>query len=313
MKKSFLIAMLASLGMVACSQQNKSKTSKPDPADNNTLLWRVSGNGLIKPSYLFGTMHMICASDLQVSDSLSKAIKNSDKVYLEVNMEDMMGMMMKLLLDPSSLTMRGDTSLQDLLTPDEYKKLKAYFEKTAGGMIPFSTLEKMKPFFLQALLMDGAGQCDNMVIVEQMVMEEAKKNEVKIDGLETIDYQLQIFDQIPYKIQAQQLVKMTEDTSKKTDDGLQLLTNAYRNQELQKLNDMTMSDESVSQYADLLLYNRNSNWVTKLRELMKGSSLVVAVGAGHLPGDKGVINLLRKAGYKVEPVKNNMIKKGKEI
>src|SRR5688572_29401493 len=210
MKKSLVFALLACFGIVACSQQNKSKTSKLESTDDNTLLWRVSGNGLTKPSYLFGTMHMICASDLQVSDSLSKAIKNSDKVYLEVHMEDMMGMMMKLLLDPSSLTMRGDTTLEDLLTPEEYKKVKAYFEKTAGGMIPFGTLEKMKPFFLQALLMGEAGKCENMVIVEQMVMEEAKKNEIKIDGLETIDYQLQIFDQIPYKLQAQQLVRSEE-------------------------------------------------------------------------------------------------------
>ena len=79
------------------------------------------------------------------------------------------------------------------------------------------------------------------------------------------------------------------------------------------MNQMTMQDESVSQYADLLLYTRNSNWVAQMQDLMKESALVVAVGAGHLPGDKGVINLLRKAGYKVEPVKNNMIKKEKEI
>ena len=311
MKKSLLLVLLASLGIAACSQQNKTKKSVPESPDN-TLLWRVSGNGLSRPSYLFGTMHMICASDLQVSDSLKNAIRNSDKVYLEMNMEDMMSMMMKVLLDPSALTMRGDTTLKDLLTAEEYTKVKVYFESSAGGMIPFSLLEKMKPFFLQSMLIGEAGQCDNMVIVEQMVMEEAKKNDVKIDGLETIEYQLQIFDQIPYKVQAQQLVKLTQDTSK-SDDGLQLLTNAYRNQELEKLNEMTMKDESVSQYADLLLYNRNSNWVIKLQDLMKERSLVVAVGAGHLPGDKGVINLLRKAGYKVEPVKNNMIRKGKEI
>jgi uncharacterized protein YbaP (TraB family) len=146
----------------------------------------------------------------------------------------------------------------------------------------------MKPFFLQAMLAGEGGQCENMIIIENLVMAEAKKSDKNIEGLETIEYQLGIFDQIPYKIQAQQLVKMTEDTGKKEDDGLEILTNAYRNQELEKLNEMTMKDESVSQYADLLLYNRNTNWVTQLKELMKTNSLVVAVGAGHLPGDKGV-------------------------
>ena len=174
MKKSFLLALLASLGIVACSQPSKSKTVQQDPSDN-TLLWRISGNGLSRPSYLFGTMHMICANDIQVSDSLKSAIKNSDKVYLEMNMDDMMGMMMKIILDPSALSMRGDTSLTDLLTPAEYKKVKAYFEKNAGGMIPFSMLEKMKPFFLQSMMMGEGGQCENMIIVEQLVMAEAKK------------------------------------------------------------------------------------------------------------------------------------------
>ncbi|HEX2607399.1 MAG TPA: TraB/GumN family protein, partial [Flavisolibacter sp.] len=60
---------------------------------------------------------------------------------------------------------------------------------------------------------------------------------------------------------------------------------------------------------NLLLYNRNANWAKKLDGLLEQNSLVVAVGAGHLPGEKGVISLLRKAGYKVEPVKNNMVRK----
>ena len=313
MKRSFLLALLATLGIVACSQPSKSKTPKK-ASNDNTLLWRVSGNGLTKPSYLFGTMHMICASDIQISDSLESAIKNSDKIYLEMNLDDMMGMMMKMVLDPSGLMMRGDTTLQDLLTPEEYKKVKSYFETAGGGMLPFSMIEKLKPFFLQAIVAEQGGKCDNMIIMDQLVMEEGKKNDKKIDGLETMEYQLGIFDKIPYKVQAQQLVKMAEEGDKKKEDnGMEILTNAYRNQELQKLNEMTMMDESVSKYADLLLFNRNVNWVSQLQELMKLNSLVVAVGAGHLPGDKGVINLLRKAGYKVEPVKNDMIKKGKEI
>jgi uncharacterized protein YbaP (TraB family) len=135
-KSPFLLALLASLGIVACSQPSKSKTPQKESPDN-TLLWRISGNGLSRPSYLFGTMHMICASDIEVSDSLSKAIKNSDKVYLEMKMDDMMGMMLKMVMDPSALMMRGDTSLSDLLSPEEYKKLKSYFEKKCRRDDPF--------------------------------------------------------------------------------------------------------------------------------------------------------------------------------
>jgi uncharacterized protein YbaP (TraB family) len=57
------------------------------------------------------------------------------------------------------------------------------------------------------------------------------------------------------------------------------------------------------------LYDRNANWAKKLENLLPEKGLVIAVGAGHLPGKKGVINLLREAGYKVEPVRNDMSKK----
>jgi uncharacterized protein YbaP (TraB family) len=75
------------------------------------------------------------------------------------------------------------------------------------------------------------------------------------------------------------------------------------------MDELTKEDPSIGEFTDLLLYDRNANWSKKLQELMPGSSLVIAVGAGHLPGKKGVLNLLREAGYTVEPVKNEMIKK----
>jgi hypothetical protein len=80
---------------------------------------------------------------------------------------------------------------------------------------------------------------------------------------------------------------------------------AYREQDLEKLGDMiAKSDKGMMQYEDILLYHRNRNWVEKLKTLLKEKALFIAVGAGHLPGEKGVINLLRKEGYKLTPVEN---------
>jgi uncharacterized protein YbaP (TraB family) len=82
---------------------------------------------------------------------------------------------------------------------------------------------------------------------------------------------------------------------------------AYKSQDLEKLEALMMkTDMGVGNFTDVLLYNRNRNWVVKLKELMSQKSLLVAVGAGHLPGNKGVINLLRKAGYTVTPMENKM-------
>jgi uncharacterized protein YbaP (TraB family) len=126
-----------------------------------------------------------------------------------------------------------------------------------------------------------------------------------------MDFQLGIFDRIPYKLQAEQLVKMVENAGHDGDDKeMKELTEAYRQQQLDIMDDLTKKEDmGIQNFTDLLLYNRNADWANKLAGLMPANSLVVAVGAGHLPGEKGVLNLLRKAGYRVDPVKNDMIKK----
>jgi len=271
-------------------------------AANNTLLWKISGNGIEKPSYLFGTIHMICKEDAYLSDNLTKAIEKADRIYLELDMDnllEMVGVMMKM-------KMNNDTTLADLLTPEEYQLTKAYFE-AKSSMLPFSVLETYKPLIASSLLMEASSACETQVAMEQLVMEAAKKNGKRIDGLETMAYQMSIFDSIPYKLQAQELFKgiSTADTSTAGDEEFKEMMKAYRDQNLEQLGSMiTKSDAGMMQYQDILLNNRNRNWVKKLNTLVKEKALVVAVGAGHLPGENGLINLLRKEGYTVTPVEN---------
>jgi len=300
MKKTLWLSLFAATSFAAFGQ-----SVKKTPALTNTLLWRVSGKN-ITPSYLFGTMHMLCADDIQLSDSLINAIQKADNVYLELDMDDIFEMMSAM----TKMKMRNDTTLADLLTKDEYEKVKTYFKENSG-MIPFSMLETYKPLLAASMIMEQqVGQCDNMISMEQLIMQEAKKNDVKIKGMETMEYQLSIFDSIPYGFQAKQLVKMVEDGDKDNASEMKEVTDAYRNQQLNKMEELTKKEDmGIESFANLLLYNRNANWAKKLEGLLTDKSLVIAVGAGHLPGEKGVINLLRKAGYKVEPVKNDMIKK----
>jgi hypothetical protein len=149
------------------------------------------------------------------------------------------------------------------------------------------------------------------VAVEQMVMKEAKANRKEIKGLETMAYQLSIFDSIPYKFQAQQLLHFVEnlDSSDSSAKEYEELAMAYKAQDLILMEKLTSKEiMGFGNFTEVLLYNRNKNWVTKLSGLINGQSLVIAVGAGHLPGEKGMINLLRLAGYKVEPIENKMNK-----
>lgn len=300
----WLVAAFVFAGMAVHGQKQKAGV----PASpNNSLLWRITGKDLQKPSYLFGTMHLLCADDISLSDSLKKAIGRADYVYLELDMNNIFEMLGAM----QHMSMRGDTTLADLLTTDEYQKVKDHFKENSS-MLPFEMLQSFKPLLTASMLAEQlSGSCDHLISMEQLIMSEAKNTNVPIKGLETMDFQLGIFDKIPYKVQAKQLYQMVLGSDgKEGSSELQQLTQAYRQQQLDKLEEMTRAENmGLSEFTDLLLYNRNIEWAKKMQLLMNKQSLVVAVGAGHLPGDKGVINLLRKAGYKVQPVKNDMIKK----
>jgi uncharacterized protein len=273
---------------------------------NNTLLWKISGKNLSKPSYLFGTIHMLCADEIQLSENLRKAIQTSDRIYLELDMDNMFEMLGVI----GKMKMRNDTTLADLLEPSEYEKVKDFF-KQKNGLLPFSVLETYKPMLAASTLMQSTLNCDRQVAMEQLVMKEAKSKGKSIKGLETMAFQISIFDSIPYKLQAKQLFNYIDNYDKLSDNKeFEELTKAYLSQQLDKLEEITKKEDmGISNFTDLLLYKRNETWAKKMDELMTSNSLVVAVGAGHLPGDRGVISLLRKAGYKVEPLENDMVKK----
>ena len=304
MKKWSVGLMMVMTSLMTLGQEKNKK-------DFNTLLWQISGNGLSRPSYLFGTIHMICSEEALLSDSLKTAIVNSDAVYFEVDMDnlfEMLGVMRKM-------KMRNDTTLADLLTKEDYSKVKDYFEKNET-LLPFSVLETCKPLLAASMLMEGNTGCETPEAMEEVIMKEAKKHNKNVKGLESMSFQMSIFDTIPYKMQAMQLVKYVDDADKGTSDDAQdydKLMQAYRDQDLSKLEELTKTtDMGMANFTDILLYNRNKNWVEKLKTILPDHSVVVAVGAGHLPGDKGVINLLRKAGYTVKPVPNK-VKRSNQI
>jgi uncharacterized protein YbaP (TraB family) len=310
MKKFSAGLLLSLLSFGGCAQKGIDIKSS---GGNKTLLWKISGNGLAQPSYLFGTIHMLCKEDAILSANMKKVINKADEIYFEVDMDNMLEMMMVAM---TQMKMRDDTTLRDLLTKEEFEKVKTFFENR-DSPIPFSMIETMKPFFAVSTLMEkGDLACESMAIMEQVIMTEAKEHGKEVKGLESMSYQAGILDSIPYKMQAQQLLSYIDDIEKNVNSGdneTKELMKAYNEQDLEKLETMINKNEiGMSNYADILLYNRNRNWVKKLKKLLPDQTLLIAVGAGHLPGTLGVIELLRKEGYKVEPIENK-VSKLKEI
>jgi len=299
--KNIFLAFLFLLASAALHAQQP-----PKAPDDQTLLWRISGNGLEKPSYLFGTMHLICGAEIELSDSLKGAIRRADEIYLELDMEnlqELMGLM-------NRMKMNGDTSLSDLLAPAQYDSVRRFFRERPAS-IPFTVLERFKPLLAATALMESDRECANPTGMEQLILSEAKKQKRPLYGLETMAFQMSIFDSIPYSLQANQLMEYVRNNGKEQGKkDYDELLQAYINQRLDQLESMTRHESPAMQpYLDLMLYRRNETWSAKLKKILPGKSVVVAVGAGHIAGERGLINLLRKAGFTVEPVANNMLKK----
>jgi uncharacterized protein YbaP (TraB family) len=295
-----IVTVLGSSAQKAAVKTKPNSDEKKSPVKlENTLLWEISGNHLGKPSYLFGTMHLLCAADAQLSDSLRFAIGNTKQIYFEIDLDNMM----EIAGAMRYLNMNNGTQLSDLLTEDEYQRVKDYFKKNKT-MLPFSMMEHLKPYFITSLISESKFPCPEKDGMEQVIMKEAKKDRKPINGLETVQFQASVFDSIPYKRQAKDLLKMIDSSGTAGDSSDLQLIEVYRKQDLNKMQELTADEEGMGEYLDLLLYNRNSAWVKKMPAIMRDAPALFAVGAGHLGGEKGVINLLRKAGFTLKPMKH---------
>lgn len=281
----------------------ESDTTSAEAQARNSLLWKITGNGLSKPSYLFGTIHIIDKDDFFFTEEMQKAFGSCEAVTFEIKIDDMMnlGAMFSVM---KNINMDNGVSLRDLLSEEEYKMVKNHFDQMN---FPFFIAERMKPMFLSAMA-SGEGSPESMklgktVSYELELMNNAKKQKKPISGLETMEFQMGLFDSIPYDVQAQMLVESIKVGSTGGDD-LEEMTRIYKSQDIEAMQSMMSSDtEGIGRYEELLLTKRNENWIPKMKTQMKDKAVFFAVGAGHLGGEKGVIQLLEKEGYTLTPVK----------
>ncbi|MBA4168518.1 MAG: TraB/GumN family protein [Chitinophagaceae bacterium] len=307
--KKILVLALYTCVSALCSAQVKKPAAKPYAKakpktesaikGDNSLLYEISGKGLTRPSWLFGTMHILCEQDAVLSEGLKKVIKNSDEVFFEVNMSDM-GEMMSAL---KYIRMNDDVKLSDLLSPVEYDRVKNYFDKNKPP-IPFTMMSRFKPYFISAMISEDILDCDKKSSMEQNILAEARKNDRKIDGLETMEFQASLFDSIPYEKQAKDLMGYVDSINDYKSTKQQAVIQ-YRKQNIAGLDSlMQKSDPGMLEYMDLILYQRNARWYDQIAEQIYQHPALFAVGAGHLGGEKGVISLLRKHGFTVKAIKN---------
>ncbi len=281
----------------------------PD-AGENSLLWEISGKDLEIPSYLYGTIHIIGKDDFFLTDPTVASFDKSEKIVFEINMEEMQNPFILFGLI-KNMTMPEGITLKSLLEPEDYKFVQEKFKEM--GLPPFVTgmFDRVKPLFLTAFAggdMDPEGfQNGSMVSYEMEFMEMAQNKSLEMGGLETIEFQMSIFDSIPYPEQAKMLVESMRAEGEGMDE-LDLMVELYKNQDLVGMEAMFNSETGgLGEWDDILLNKRNENWIPIMKGMMAEKPTFFAVGAGHLVGENGVVALLRKQGYTVKPLREKKV------
>lgn len=273
-------------------------TSIAQTKEANALLWKIEGPNGGKPSYLFGTFHMLCDSDLVQLDTAFSYVDQCEQVFLELDMDDpSIGQKMQ-----QNIFMKDGHTLKEYVTDSAYTAMNAQCMKMSG--MPLDAMATMKPFMIMTMIYPLALNCPSGApgSPELSLVQKAMASNKPVGGLETIEYQLAIFDSIPYQTQAEQLQTTLLDFNSFINETNEMLA-LYRKHNIQGMYTFTLENEMAEDGAGaMLLDHRNNNWIPVIQKATKEKSTFIAVGAAHLGGENGVINLLIKAGYKVTPI-----------
>lgn len=280
----FVICSICCLQAITAQKPTKVKKY---PA---TFLWRISGKGMTKPSYLYGTIHLTDKRLFYFGDSLYKAIEQTEGFAIEINPDDMSAMLINSFnryeKNAGTYVTAGD---------GKYSFLKNKLEKKYG--IEWGRVTKRQAYLSRYEAITGADAQNNMYsFMDVWLYDQARKLGKVTGGIEDLEDQLSLMEieNAEYSIE-DYLIKSRGERA-----GVDRLTKIYLAQDLQAIEEL--SNESPFYLRDTWLYKRNIKMARRMDSLMKYRNHFFAVGAAHLPGDTGVIQLLRKNGFKVEPV-----------
>ena len=272
---------------IACSFVGNAQAQKLE----NSVLWKIEHKDLAKPSYLLGTIHILCKDDFSIPEKVTKAFNETDRLVLEVDMSDT-----KALMAAQKKMMSGGK-----LTEELSKERQVYLDSLLKEKFNIS-LKMVNNYTLMTvytLLIQQSYDCPSKKMYEVELTNLAKANNKKVGGLETIDNQLDFFAKAYPKDFLWQQIALFEAYEKEVGEMVAF----YKKEDIGKLYE-GMKDERFfnKNTAHWMLTVRNTNWSKIMPEMMKKQSNLFAVGAAHLPGKNGVIELLRKQGYTITPV-----------
>jgi uncharacterized protein YbaP (TraB family) len=280
--------LLVVFAFAFCSMQSNAQGDKA-----NSLLWEITGNGLQQPSYLFGTIHMICKEDFVFSALAKEKFNASKQVYLELDMDDpqLQAVMM------AQMQLPGKESLKNKLGGDDFNKLDSFLKKELG--MNLAMFDRFKPMMVMSLLAQRLLSCAQIESYELSFVKMASEQNKELLGLERIEDQVAVFDAIPDSLEIRSIMNMVNHFESQRNEFSRMAA-LYRAQDIESLYQLMATSPEMMGSQELLLDRRNRNWIPVMESAMKQSSTFFAVGAGHLAGSQGVLELLRKQGYQVK-------------
>lgn len=284
---------------------------------NAQILYKITGKDAKNASYIIGTYHLADASFTEKIPGLQTALAETEQVYGEVNMENMMQPASIQKMTAAMMLPEGQT-LKTVLTPEQFGKVSAFAKELMGvGLdndMVFSQLGKMSPkalatqFTLLLFIKNSATPFNPANGLDNFFQMQAKQNNKPIGGLETIDFQIEtLYKSTPIERQVEELICLV-DNKEYNLMMVQEISKAFYAQDLQAIEKaadekLNNSCDSTPEEEETLIYGRNDNWMKLMPGIMAEKPTFFAVGALHLVGERGMLTQLQKAGYTVTPCK----------
>ena len=301
MRKIFLFLFLVIVSSVVCNAQ---------------LLYKISHKDLSKPSYVIGTYHLAPASFVDSIPGARAALDAVGVVCGEVVMSEMESKENEKKVKAAMMLPDGK-SLADVLTAEEMQRLNDYMSEIMGmnleNPILKSQMGKMTPMAISTQLqlvqyMKNTPNFNPLKLIDAYFQKAAKKAGKRVAGLETVDFQINtLYLGTSIERQKEQLFCMV-DNSEYYALQMKELSAAYFAQDIQALWDLTEeklgnSCDSTPEEDMALIYGRNAAWAEQIPVMIAENPTLFVVGAAHLPGEQGLLELLRVKGYTVEVVR----------
>lgn len=270
----------------------KVSTAQEKKELENSMLWKITHKDFEKPSYIFGTMHIMCEKDFNIPRKVLNRLEDIEALVLEVNLSDPQEMA------KMQESIKNTKKISEELSETKFKELEIFFKEKLKE--PLMNYNNYGLSTLYSLMIFKMLSCQKMKSFEVELTQLAKKNQIKISGLEKISDQMQAFkNAYPSNYLVEQIF-LFESYKKDFNNAI----GAYQKEDLKTAVSLLTKEAYMNKNAIVyMLEKRNKNWVNKIPKMLKEKTLF-AVGAAHLPGKYGVLNLLREKGYTITPVLN---------